>query len=58
MADVTKKTIDPGTTLILVKTIYGFLRPWLWTQAKKSDSPIDDWMLNMLDKVLDMPPLP
>jgi len=46
------KIVPPETILGLVKTIYGFIRPWLWDEAKKSDSPIDDWMLSMLDRLL------
>jgi hypothetical protein len=46
------KTVPPDVALGLVKTIYGFIRPWLWEQAKKSDSPVDDWMLGMLDRLL------
>lgn len=47
-----KKEVDPGTVLGLVKTIYGFLRPWLWEQARESNTPVDNWMLDMLDKLL------
>lgn len=46
------KNVPPDVVLGLVKTVYGFIRPWLWDQAKKSDSPVDDWMLTMLDRLL------
>lgn len=32
--------------------IYQQVRPWLKEQAAKSETPIDDWMLDLVDKVL------
>lgn len=48
----TFKMPDPGTVLLLFRTIYAALRSWLWEMAKKSDTPVDDWMLELLDTLL------
>jgi len=36
----------------LVKMIYKQIREWLREEAKKTESPVDDWMLDILDKLL------
>lgn len=38
--------------LTIVKLIYKELRPWLIEEAKKTETPVDDWMLGVLDRVL------
>lgn len=38
--------------LIVAKSIYKHIRPWLGDMAAKSGTPIDDWMLAALDKLL------
>jgi len=46
------KNVDAGVVLSIIRTIYGYLRPWLKEQAAKTETPVDDWMLNALDAVL------
>jgi hypothetical protein len=46
-------SILPSSVVIgMIKLIYGHIRPWLLEQVKKSESPVDDWMLVVLDQLL------
>jgi len=38
--------------LKVVRTIFKSLRPWLVEQAKKTETPVDDYMIELLDWVL------
>jgi hypothetical protein len=38
----------------VLKLVYSQLRPWLKEQAAKSDTPLDNWVLDLLDKLLDI----
>lgn len=44
----------PPYTLILTlaRLVYKHIRPWLADQAAATNTPIDDWMLAALDKLL------
>jgi hypothetical protein len=44
--------LELSVILQVVKEIYSFLRPWLYEQAKNTTTPIDDWMLHVLDSIL------
>lgn len=41
-----------GSILAIVKLIYGALRAWLRDMATQSSTPVDDWMLDVLDELL------
>lgn len=38
----------------LLKAVYQQLRPWLKEQAAKTDTPLDGWVLDLLDSVLEI----
>ena len=44
--------VNLSIVLAIVKLIYGHLRSWLLEEAKKTETPVDDWMLGVLDKLL------
>ncbi len=46
------KAVDPGLVIGIIRSIYGVIRPWLKEEAAKSQTPIDDWMLTLLDNLL------
>jgi len=47
-----KNPFNLGLAFGLVKIIYKELRSWLREEAKKTETPVDDWMLDILDKLL------
>ncbi len=49
---MSNSTINLNAILSVAKVIYGFIRPWLSEEAKKSTTPVDDWMIEVLDKIL------
>jgi hypothetical protein len=51
MAGIVRVT-QYGLVLSIVKMIYKELRPWLEQQAQKTETPVDDWMIAVLDKLL------
>jgi hypothetical protein len=42
----------PEAVLKVVKVIYKALRPWLEEEAKKTATPVDNYMLELLDYFL------
>jgi len=46
------KNIDPGIILAIVRQIYLLIRPWLKKKADETDTPVDNWMLDLLDTLL------
>jgi len=44
--------MDFGLVLTIVKLIYKHIRSWLIEESKKTETPIDDWMLSILDRLL------
>jgi len=44
--------VNFGIILAIVKIIYKELRPWLTEEAKKTETPVDEWMLSVLDRLL------
>lgn len=51
MAEV-KKSIEVGMVMGILGFIYTTLRPWLVSEAAKTTTPIDDWMISFFDKLL------
>jgi hypothetical protein len=49
-----KKAVDPGLILAIAKLVYQFIRPWLVEQAANTATPIDDWMITILDKLFNI----
>jgi hypothetical protein len=45
-----------GKTVAVAVLIFTYqqLRPWLKEQATKTDTPLDGWVLDLLDKLLDL----
>jgi hypothetical protein len=39
--------------LKLLAFLYGQLRPWLREQASKSETPLDEWMLDLLERAIE-----
>lgn len=48
------KITSAGLTVAVtvLKFVYQQIRPWLKEQAAKNDTPLDEWALDLLDKVL------
>lgn len=46
------KAISAGIILAVVRAVYCELRPWLREQAKASETPVDDRLLDVLDRLL------
>jgi PII-like signaling protein len=44
--------MTPEMVLRIVRVIYKSLRVWLAEEAKKSDTPVDDYMVEILDFLL------
>ena len=42
----------PEVVLKVLKIIYLSIRPWLFEQAAKTETPIDNWMLEVFDMLL------
>jgi len=49
---VVKMQAQYGVILVIIRIIYKEIRPWLEVQAGRTDTPIDDWMIAILDKLL------
>jgi hypothetical protein len=44
-------SLGPGVVLNLVGMILKPLLPWLKEQAKKSETPLDDWAVDFLELI-------
>jgi len=45
------KSLGPGMVLSILGMILKPLLPWLKEQAKKSETPLDDWAVEFLELV-------
>lgn len=50
--EVKFKVVDPMVALGVIGLIYKALRPWLVEMAKKSETPVDDKIIAVLDMIL------
>jgi len=47
-----EKMLSQAGQLSIIGMIYKKIRPWLVEQAAKTETPIDDWMISVLDWLL------